>query len=101
MPATIEFTVGAAWRRIVIPLGGIDGLDPTEAMGFLIGGPRGISVRSPVDHGFWSPAGQPSDVGSCPTIPAGPAPAVAGTSGPDPARGVEVSVLVKGACADT
>ena len=39
MPATIEFTVGAAWRRIVIPLGGIDGLDPTGAMGFLIGGP--------------------------------------------------------------
>ena len=39
MPATIEFTVGAGWRRIVIPLGGIDGLDPTGAMGFLIGGP--------------------------------------------------------------
>ena len=39
MPAIIEFTVGAARRRIVIPLGGIDGLDPTEAMGFLIGGP--------------------------------------------------------------
>ena len=29
MPATIEFTVGAAWRRVVIPLGGTDGLDPT------------------------------------------------------------------------
>ena len=38
-PATIEFTAGAGWRRIVIPLGGIDGLDPTGAMGFLIGGP--------------------------------------------------------------
>jgi len=39
MPATIEFSAGAGWRRVVVPLGGIDGLDPTGAMGFLIGGP--------------------------------------------------------------
>ena len=39
MPATVEFTSDAGWRRIVVPLGGIDGLDPTGAMGFLISGP--------------------------------------------------------------
>ena len=39
MPATIEFSAGVGWRRVVVPLGGIDGLDPTGAMGFLIGGP--------------------------------------------------------------
>ena len=34
MPATVEFTADSGWRRIVVPLGGIDGLDPTGAMGF-------------------------------------------------------------------
>ena len=51
MPATIEFTVGAAWRRIVIPFGGIDGLDPTGAMGFLIGGPGDLGpFRLEIDN---------------------------------------------------
>ena len=39
VPATIEFAAGAGWRRVVIPLGGIDALDSTGAMGFLISGP--------------------------------------------------------------
>ncbi len=36
MPTPSSSPPGASWRRIVIPLGGIDGLDPTRAMGFLI-----------------------------------------------------------------
>ena len=51
MPATIEFSAGAGWRRVVIPLGGIDGLDPTGAMGFLIGGPGDLGpFRLEIDN---------------------------------------------------
>ena len=51
MPATIEFTSDAGWRRIVVPLGGIDGLDPTGAMGFLISGPGTLGpFRLEVDN---------------------------------------------------
>ena len=51
MPATIEFSAGAGWRRVVIPLGGIDGLDPTGAMGFLIGGPADLGpFRLEIDN---------------------------------------------------
>ena len=51
MPATIEFSAGAGWRRVVIPLGGIDGLDPTGAMGFLIGGPGALGpFRLEIDN---------------------------------------------------
>ena len=51
MPATIEFAAGAEWRRIVIPIGAIDGVDPTGAMGFLIGGPSDLgSFRLEIDN---------------------------------------------------
>ncbi len=50
-PATIEFSAGAGWRRVVVPLGGIDGLDPTGAMGFLIGGPGDLGpFRLEIDN---------------------------------------------------
>ena len=50
-PATIEFFAGAGWRRVVVPLGGIDGLDPTGAMGFLIGGPGDLGpFRLEIDN---------------------------------------------------
>ena len=51
MPATVEFTVDAGWRRIAVPLGGIDGLDPTGAMGFLISGPGALGpFRLEIDN---------------------------------------------------
>ena len=51
VPATIEFAAGAGWRRVVIPLGGIDGLDPTGAMGFLVSGPEALGrFRLEIDN---------------------------------------------------
>jgi hypothetical protein len=51
VPAAIEFAAGAGWRRVVIPLGGIDGLDPAGAMGFLISGPGALGpFRLEVDN---------------------------------------------------
>ena len=51
MPATIEFAAGAGWRRVVIPLDGIDGLDPTGAMGFLVSGPGALGpFRLEIDN---------------------------------------------------
>ena len=50
-PATIEFTVEARWGRVIIPLRGIDGLDPAGAMGFLIGGPASLGpFRLEIDN---------------------------------------------------